>query len=155
MPKSGRKGLIAFYSRTRHDRKLKEATSRRNSPWNSRKMPSKCGALSSFSIIIVLLSISSTTNNSKISWTVVNVTFIFSEEKGSHQYVTCKATKHILRTGIQHEPMSRRCVYQHEPEISNASLNTSAVKGHHGECMLYDNGAVLRSTIKTCTYTLR
>ena len=76
-------GSIVFYSRSRHDRKLKQATSRRNSPWNSRKMPSKCGAVSSFWIIIVLLSISSTTNNSKISWLVVNVTFFSAKKEGA------------------------------------------------------------------------
>jgi hypothetical protein len=41
--------------------------------------------------------------------------FFFSgEERGSHQDATCKATKHVLRTGIQHEPMSRWCVDQHD-----------------------------------------
>ena len=41
-----------------------------------------------------------------------NCFFFFFEERGSHQSATCKAKKN--RTVIQHESMSRWCVYQHD-----------------------------------------
>jgi hypothetical protein len=119
--------------------------------WNSQKMPSKCGAVSSLWTITVLLSISSTTKNSKISWLVVNVKFFFGEYRGSHQCAACKTNKHILRVRTH---VSMVCLPTW-PEISNASLNTSAVKGRPGECRLYNKAAVPRNTTKRYTSTLR